>query len=123
MNFQSLLTWITGRTPPEPPQKTVASEPASVERRRSSRLPISEGEAVIAEHPPFPISDVSFRGIRFEVPDGNKPAVWNIGTQLSATLKFGTVRIASQLKICNLWPTAVGCLFTGIAPHQSLRLA
>ncbi len=123
MNFNALLTWIIGRPPPETPKPASTVETTAVERRRSSRLPLSEGDAVIDNGAMFPVSDVSFRGIRLEIPDGRKPDGWQVGTTFSATLKLGTVRVVSQLKICNVWPSAIGCLFTGIAPQQSLRLA
>lgn len=109
MNFRSLIDWIAGRTAP------AASDHVSSgsERRRFSRLSLSDGEARIAGLPAMPIVNLSFGGLRLKLPEGTPPEDWPLGKTTPASLVLGSIQFETDLRVCNTWGREIGCSFVG----------
>jgi len=117
MVFKHLLNWITGK-----PSEEAAPELAQLqsERRRFQRIGLEDGLVWLGDQGPFSILNISYGGIKFEIPavqsDGGAIPV---GQVLEANIQLGNVRFATDLKICNRFDTVFGCSFVGLKPAAS----
>ncbi|MBP7633972.1 hypothetical protein KBA41_07355 [Candidatus Ozemobacteraceae bacterium] len=117
MVFKNLLNWITGRASEEAAPEPV--QPQS-ERRRFQRIGLEDGLVWLGEQGPFPVLNLSYGGIKFEVPAGTSgDGGITPGQALEANIQLGNVRFATGLKICNRFDTVFGCSFVGLKPAAS----
>jgi|GEM_PF-959160 len=117
MVFKNLLNWITGRSPEES-----APEPTQPqrERRRFQRIGLEDGLVWLGEQGPFPVLNLSYGGLKFEIPSehpGNGAV--SVGQVFEASVQLENVRFATTLKICNRFDTVFGCSFVGLKPAAS----
>ncbi|HNV69104.1 MAG TPA: PilZ domain-containing protein, partial [Candidatus Ozemobacteraceae bacterium] len=109
MNFRSLIDWIAGRKAPEAATQAATGS----ERRRYSRLTLTDGEARVVGHEPIPVVNLSFGGVRLALPDSEKSEDWTVGKTLQATIILGSIQFDTGMQVCNVWGREIGCSFQG----------
>ncbi|RCK78959.1 MAG: hypothetical protein OZSIB_0510 [Candidatus Ozemobacter sibiricus] len=135
MGFQDLLHWIVGKRPAE----TAGAPVAGVrERRRFQRIEVNDGLVTLGDRGPFPISNLSYGGLRFDAgasedgeasraapPTEGKAAseAFAIGQVYEARVNLHHVQLAATLKVCNVQGALVGCAFEKLSATQSRILS
>jgi len=117
MDFKNLLSWITGRR-----TEDAVSEPVRTqsERRRFQRIGLEDGLVWLREHGPFPILNLSYGGIKFEL--AQKPAEMpfpEAGQTIEAHVQLGNARLSTNLTVRNRSGTLFGCSFSGLTPASA----
>ncbi len=115
MNFRHLLDWIAGRLsepnvmPGEPPR----------ERRQFPRIGIKDCDAAMDGKGPFPITNISYGGIRTEIDDPVHVDCLKVGARITGDLRLQSLHLRLQLTVCNKVQNQVGCAFFGLTPNQA----
>lgn len=114
MDFRQLLNWITGR---EAGEQAPEQAPAQSERRRFQRIGLSDGLVWLNEAGPFTVLNLSYGGIKFEIPaETADTPLPGAGEAVEARIQLGNTRFATRLTICNRVGTVFGCSFSGLTP-------
>ncbi len=116
MGFQDLLNWITGRRPPVEPTPAPG---AARERRRFQRIDLSDGVLTVDEAGPFPVTNLSYGGLRFDLKGTDQPPAFPAGRVFAARVTLFQSQMTVSLKVCNVLGTLVGCSFENLSPVHS----
>ncbi|MBI3039882.1 hypothetical protein HYY75_12685 [bacterium] len=118
MNFRELVDWISGRQEKEPPPPT-----QDLERRRYLRVDLTDGEASFQDFGAFPLTNLSFGGLRISTKGKSLPPNLKKGSLIASKVRFGSVEFTTTLLVCSVTGSTVGFSFHKLASSHSKQIS